>query len=149
MKLFNTFNKNGLYVAATLTEQTKLNLLEFMNINDVPNRPELDDLHITIQYSREYVDYVLNNDSVNIGKDNHLDVFEYNGKRYLVLVLDSAYLQHRHEYGRLIGCTYDHDEYKPHITLSKDLGLIDYVPVKTSTDFDIIISHEYKEDLEL
>ena len=149
MKLFNTFNKNGLYVAATLTEQTKLNLLEFMNINGIPNRPELDDLHIIIQYSREYVDYVLNNDIVNIGNDNHLDVFEFGGKRYLVLVLDSAYLQHRHEYGRLIGCTYDHDEYKPHITLSKDLGLIDFVPTETTTGFDIIIDHEYKEDLEL
>lgn len=149
MKAFSTFKQNGLYVAATLSDETKNNLIEFMNINNVPNQPEIDDLHITIQYSRNMVDYVLNDNTVNIGNDNQLDVFEFGGKRYLVLVLNSDYLKERHEYGMLIGCTYDHDEYKPHITLSKDLGLIDFVPVKTSTDFDIIIDSEYKEDLEV
>ena len=149
MPKFSTFNK-GTYVAVKFSEKT-LDMIQDLQkelrlLDPVPR----DKLHSTICYSRKFVNYKPETNRKLIGYTKALDVFEHNGKRALVLLLDSDYLHSRHEYANALGATYDFPDYKPHVTLSYDLGAqsIDY------TNFDVggnqlEMAHEYVEDLDL
>lgn len=131
------------FTAATLDFleqlQTELKLFE-----PVPREK----LHSTICFSRVNVPFVALAGSKFIGTTRCLEVFPHNNKRALVLLLDSDHLMERHKYSRIIGATYDFDEYKPHITLAYDIG------ARALPNFDVSgtpieISHEYVEDLNL
>lgn len=146
---FSTVGK-GTYAAVKFTDNT-LNAIKNIQqelglLDPVP----VDKLHTTICFSRKYVDYIPVDTQQDIGFTKELDIFEHNGKRALVLLLDSEYLKYRHNYAKSIGATYDFPDYKPHITLQYDLGVqhIDYQNIDVSGK-SIEMLYEYVEDLDL
>lgn len=74
-------------------------------------------------------------------------MLKHNGKRALVLVLDSDYLHFRHNVGMALGATYDFPSYIPHITLSYDIKSLSFE--KERIDLEVIRSKEYVEELDL
>lgn len=79
--------------------------------------------HTTLQYSEdnEIKGYKTCNFVLYIPPENcKLEVFTVNGDYdyCLVLKLDDFRLNIRHEYGRNLGASYKHVQYKPHITLA-------------------------------
>lgn len=143
----NSINK-GTYAAVKFNAET-LDMLqdlqkELMLFEPVPR----DKLHATICFSRVQIPYIPNVESQRIGCTWKLEVFEHNGKRALVALLDSPYLHDRHEYAKILGATYDFPEYKPHITLAYDIGQRP-IPASGITGNPIFITHEYVEDLDL
>lgn len=107
-------------------------------------------LHTTISFSRKYFEgFALNTNQTEIGRFKRLEVFPtQTGKRALVAIFDSPYLEERHKYSRILGASYDYDEYHPHVTLSYDIGALKLPEIDLPTDI-ISISHEYVEDLDL
>ena len=63
--------------------------------------------------------------------------------------MNSQYLEERHKYSRILGATYDYPDYKPHITLSYNLGAQAIDLSITDVNVPITISHEVVEDLDL
>ena len=57
----------------------------------------------------------------------------------------AEYMGQRHRLGIAVGATYDFDEYKPHITLSYDVGVLEFPDNEYTLDLGF---NEYKEDLE-
>lgn len=147
LKKFSKANK-GTYVgvrfdAATLDQVEKLQ----ENLNLFERTPR-DKLHATIVFSRVTIPYAVLEEPCNIGKTTKYKVFKTaSGKRALVLLIDSDYLRNRHEYGNILGATYDFPNYQPHITLSYDIGSM-AIP-KDAPVFDVGISHEYMQELDL
>ncbi|ADG60053.1 RNA ligase [Acinetobacter phage Acj9] len=139
---------NGTYAAVKFTAAT-LDMLQDMQrelqlFEPVPR----DKLHSTICFSRVNIPYAAINESRFIGTTGELEIFEHNGKRALVLLLESDYLKERHKYSRILGATYDFDEYRPHITLAYDIGAR-AKPGYHTRGLPVEISHEYSEDLDL
>lgn len=92
----------------------------------VPNLISQKDFHTTIQYSRAdvpgyEVDGSMGGKVANSGAIS-FEKFKKPGEpSCLVMRFDSPVLQLRHDYGRLLGASYDFPVYKPHITLSYDV----------------------------
>lgn len=85
------------------------------------------DLHVTIAYSREPVDWMA------AGTDSARIEIEEGGPRLIerfdggavVLLFSSWQLAWRHGDFRRQGATWDHPEYQPHITITYDAGAVD------------------------
>lgn len=138
----------GTYAAVRFTEDT-LDIIEdiqkVLNIFDPVPRNKI---HSTICFSRVFVPFRPIEKEMDVGTTGKLTVFEHNGKRALVLLLDSPYLQERHEYAMALGATFDFPTYSPHITLSYDIGATEIPPVSVSGN-PLRSSTEYVEDLDL
>lgn len=90
----------------------------------VPNPIKREEIHVTLLYSRKYLpDYepATSTDMWAYPKGYH--IFEgRNGKKILVLLLDSEDAVNRHQVlMKQHESTYDFPEYKPYITLSYDI----------------------------
>lgn len=92
-------------------------LCEMLGITDVP------DFHCTLVYSRVPVPEL---EELPVPFPVHASIDKYDifpskeGKKVLVLRLKSETLHALFDKTMLMGCTYDFDAYKPHITLSYD-----------------------------
>lgn len=147
MKL-STSNK-GTYVSALFDDFTLDNIQQLQKNLQLLNPTPRDKLHTTIVYSRVHIPYIINTDFVeNISTSNKLEVWDTKSGKTLVLMMDSEHLNERHFYSEILGGTYDFDEYKPHITLSYDIGP-QFVDLNQKIDFPINISSESIEDLDL
>lgn len=138
----------GTYAAVRFTEDT-LDLIEdlqkVLNIFDPVPR---DKIHSTICFSRVFVPYRPIEAKHFVGLTDKLTVFEHNGKRALVLLLDSGYLNERHNYAMALGATFDFPSYNPHITLSYDIGASE-IPNINVSGIPLTSLTEYVEDLDL
>ena len=67
------------------------------------------------------------------------------GKEILVLLLNSKWLEYRFKEARDYGATWDHPEYRPHITLSYDIDSSFDIKHLSQINFDIEIESEYCE----
>jgi hypothetical protein len=109
------------------------------------------DLHITTAYSRVPFEYDWNTLGVDLENVEAVpikfDVFETtNSKtRLLVVLVDCPYASQRFDEYVDYGAEYDYDEYRPHITLSKEWS--GELP-DVSTLPKIIITSEYHSKLE-
>jgi len=112
----------GTYIEATdFTPRTISNIKDLINSLDVPNHAI--DFHTTITYSRKSLPISLGIIAQkHVAVSDKLEIFESENERVLVLRLISPDLQKSFEHYIKLGATYDYDEYKPHITLSTDLG---------------------------
>lgn len=129
----------GKYVAVRPTIKTE-KLLKFWGAKN--NIKIVDDLHLSILYSRVNVPYsCAPPKTTHIANAIDFDIF---GEDCLVLKLIAPSIMVRHQYFRDLGATHDFDPYEPHITLS--FGKVDLE--KLSPIKDTLIFHsEYSEDL--
>lgn len=92
-----------------------------------------DQMHITLAYSRTPVDWskiepVWNQDDagelvVAPGGMRAMELFGRDvPRRFLVLVLSDSRLGWRHESFRMGGCSWDHDQYEPHVSITTDVS---------------------------
>lgn len=141
---------SGTYVAVKFKQETLDELGHYLRWNDIPNPVPLEELHSTIVYSREHIDWIPENhiDKVVNTNDSVLEVWDTaDGKRCLVWHYYSYYQHKRFKEAMEMGATYDFDTYKCHITLSYDVGDFDVCSVH-NPDFNILLDHEIVEDLE-
>lgn len=97
----------------------------FRTIRDV--KPDIDDLklHCTVLYSRneDKAEGFLKGKRVYIARIKEFTSWVgHDDKPYLVLLLDSAELQSAFNDWRALGYSTDFPEYRPHITVAKDLS---------------------------
>ncbi len=145
---FNEVGK-GTYAAVKFSDTTLDFLEELQNKLQLFDPVPRDKLHSTICFSRVKINYMPITEKMPIGTPAALGVFEHNNKRALVLILDSSYLNMRHEYAMILGATYDFPEYKPHITLSYDIGALKILDTALDKSKVLEMASEYVEDLDL
>lgn len=137
---------NDTYVACRFTDETVDGLVELQRLIDVPNPVPAHELHTTIVSSREYVPFPLERGNVLLATEAWLETWETQSGNALVLRFDSDYLQDRFDVAMCLGATYDFPDYKPHITLSYDVGSCIFT--KEKIQIEIIRDLEYQESLD-
>jgi hypothetical protein len=146
--LFEEEQGPGTYVGARFTSDTVEGLKRYQEEFKVPNPLDPEKFHTTIVYSREPISWTPKEDlsDEDVGSKGFTVFDSRDGTRCLVLLLDSPYLQERFDTGIELGATHDFPDYKPHITLSYDIGHFD-IKRLPEPDFDLTLSHEYVEEL--
>ena len=142
----------GTYAAMKFTRESALNIRKYLVQNDIPNPVPQDKLHVTLLYSRKpmhgFVPLGELEDPMEVRVEG-FDVWDtQDGKKAMVARLDAPKLITRHKalMDRYEG-TFDFDEYRPHFTMSYDVGPDfdkDAVPRFTCPLF---LNQEYGEDL--
>lgn len=152
----------GTYAAVKFDEATQDAIVKYIEDNDIPNGLSKSKLHTTLLYSRKYCpnyEPAGDIDPAWVGKPTKLEVWESKGKlrdepttRCLVLKFNCPEMDERHkELMAEHDATYDFPEYKTHVTLSYDIGVMDESKLPSPTDAigDLTIVEEYGEDLQL
>lgn len=142
--------QSGLYLSAFFDDETNKNLEEFMNRHRIPNAVPTPSLHTTIVYSKSPVDMEpLHTIDVTVHREGcSFEVWDTPSGNTLVLKFFSPYFQIRFNEAMALGASYDYDEYKPHISLSYDVGDDFDVSTLPAIDFDIRVVGEYAETLD-
>jgi hypothetical protein len=150
--------KKGTYAGVRFTDDTRKYITQYISDNKIPNATPSAKLHVTLLYSRKFVpDYEPDKSyqppmkAKPIGFDIWQSQPDDDGHKNncLILKLDAPDLRERHKY--LMDnhdATYDYDEYKPHVTLSYDVGdaTVDSFP---EFDQQLELVGEYNEDLNM
>lgn len=131
----------GTYACLTLSKESNDALREFMN--DKIQSP-VDDYHCTVVYSRKPVTDAVRSQQVTLPITARATGYEsFDGGAY-VLKLESASLHQLHNHTRLMGATYDYDQYNPHVTLSYDHTPQDNMELPS---FELVFDQYRVEDL--
>jgi len=144
MRLLDLFEtSSGTFIGARLTKDSANAIVKW--IQDIPNASPIEDLHITIAFSKDknlahspkqFDDLVIDPKTMEFelfGKDNDI----------LVLKIKSPELEKRHKQLRKkYNLSWDFDGYSPHITLAHGVSKI---PNLKKPKFKIKIDHEYTE----
>jgi hypothetical protein len=150
--------EKGTYAGVHFDKTTLNAIKKFIEDNDIPKPVPANKLHTTLLYSRKYLPEYKPAGKLEepmIGKPSGFEKWpsqpddEGNVAMCLVLRYDCPELVDRHK--SLMeehDATYDFDEYKPHITLSYDVGDLQCKNIPTF-DGEIKIVEEYGEDLDL
>lgn len=115
-----------LYVSRRVVNASEI--LDWAREQGISSLQNEEDLHVTVTYSRQTVDWMKMGQSweeelvVPRGGPRALDLFG-DLDRHLVLQFASTELQWRHESMVRNGASWDWDEYLPHITIGVDTGL--------------------------
>ncbi len=161
MKLINLIEKKqqkGTYAGVRFSEDSVKRIRTFAKENKIPNRVPHKKFHTTVLYSRKYLpDYKPQGNVNMVGKPTKFEVWESQPTperkctQCLVLMYDSPELVKRHK--ALVkehDAEYDFDEYKPHVTLSYNVGEdFDLKKLDPSQIGNIDIVEEYMEELNL
>lgn len=139
---------SGTYVCANFNDETLDKLEEIQRSLRLLNPTPREKMHTTICYSRVYVPYMPFTGEELVSDINHLEVWDTKSGKTLVLVMQSEILRERHKYAEILGATYDFDEYKPHITLSYDIG-VQLVELGGNLNIPIVSNSESVEILDL
>lgn len=154
-----TKQPDGTYAAVTFDGDTNKMLVNFCKDNNIPNPLNENDFHCTVTYSRKHLpdyDPLTTIDPSWQAKADHFEVWESGANAFkdhvthcLVLKLNCPELHERFKYAMDdLGATYDYDEYKPHVTLSYDVGEeFDHESLPMPGNISIV--SEYTEDLNL
>ncbi len=139
----------GTYAGVRFSPATQEALAALQRRHGVPAPTPREKFHVTLVYSRLPVEWEpadrLDEAAVPIG----WEVWDQgDGNRALVLLLASEWLTARHVEARLRGATWDHEDYRPHVTLSYDAGDFDTTGLPIP-DLDLEIVSEYAEPLKL
>lgn len=144
--VLNEVESEGTYVCVNFSDVTieALNaLVKDLGIDEA-TRP--DDFHATVVYSRKSIPWKKADELDIEAKITGYTIFDTrDGKKCLVLLIDSPWLHERFERAMSLGATYDFPEYKPHITLSYDYGDAD--APETVPTFPIVIASEHVSSL--
>jgi hypothetical protein len=140
----------GSYAAALFDDDTAGRLAALVDDHGIPNAVAPHEFHATIVHSRTPVFWRPEHDTYQTATPSSYEVWKtQDGKNCLVLRVESPYLQTRFNLGMARGASYDFDEYKPHVTLSYDVGE-DFDPSSLPLpDYDLIIDRERYEPLDI
>lgn len=133
------------YVAAFFEASTNNHISKLLKDHNVPNPVMKDALHCTIAYSDYPIDFSANFSAFGAtAKFKGYAVWNTTMGRTFVMLLESEYLTNRFNEAIKAGMTYEYDEYRPHITLSEDIGICE-MPDLPKPEFEILIAGEYEE----
>lgn len=111
---------------------------------------EPDYLHTTIAYSRTPVDpatiKLQTNTIIDMSNDRYIDVLGTEGATVLGFVNEA--LTQRWTELRLLGCSWDYDGYKPHITFAHDQEYAKTKPKIIPYPYPLIFGREILEELD-
>lgn len=154
VQIFMTESKDGTYAGVHFSKKTRDNIIDYVEKHNIPNLTDVDDLHTTLLYSRKHLpNYVAAGryETPLIGKPLSWKTWKtQEGKTCLVLPFECKELYQRHkDLMKEHKATWDYDDYKPHITLSYDIG--DDFDTDTLPHFSkpIEITEEYSTPLDL
>lgn len=140
----------GTYVGVRFTDETIEKLADYQHRHKIPNPLDQEEFHTTVVYSRKPINWRPETGLLDSATVKKIEAWNTrDGLRCVVLLLDCDYLKERFDLAMDRGATYDFPDYKPHITLSYDVGddfNPDDLPVP---DFEIELDHEYVEELNL
>lgn len=142
--------RNWVYMAMWVTPVTEYRLLKYCRDNI--NWLELwEDFHATLIFSKKEYDgwiTVANSEQTTKTKFKTFSKF-WDNNNTLVIELDSQELQWRNmELMNKYWFISDFEQYSPHITLTENGKSIDETKLP-DIDFDIVLSNEYVQELEL
>lgn len=139
---------DGVFVGVRFCPDTTTRLADLQSAHAIPNPLAPTDFHVTLVYSRKPLYWRPEPDVGQEARVEGWEVFEArDGKRCLVLLLDSPYLHKRFKLAMSRGASYDYDAYRPHITLSYDVGEgFDHTALPVP-DFPIVMVNEYVQSL--
>lgn len=146
----------GKYIGVKFSPETVINLTEFCEENSIPNAINPEKFHSTVLYSRKPLpdleargEY----ETPMFGTLTGFDIWqstpdEGEPTNCLVLTYDCAALSEYHDH---LSSTYDvpfdfEGGYKPHVTLSYNVGDLDISDLELP-DWQIEIVYEYEEEL--
>lgn len=144
---------DGTYAGVRFDTATNKAIHQYLKDNKIPNSPRADKLHSTLLYSRKYLpDYKPAGNVSMTGAPTKFETWKQTEdptKTCLVLQYDCPTLVARHKaLMKEHGATYDHDEYKPHVTFSYDIGDMDANSLPPFAN-KLNIVQEYGTDLDL
>ena len=149
--------KPGTYAGVRFDTDTIKRIKEFAKAYKIPERLPSDKLHSTLLYSKKHLpDYQAAGEYDNplVGKPKSFDVWESQPdddgvkSNCLILQIDCPTLVARHkELMDEHDAEYDFDEFKPHVTLSYNIGDFDVSTLDPKQIGDINIATEYQEEL--
>ena len=164
MKLYDVMEKEeteekGTYAGVRFCYDTVSRIKAYIEENEIAQPVPDEKLHTTLLYSRKFLpDYTPQGeiDPPLVGKGTKFDVWESqpneNGEKSncLVMEYDCPELTERHEsLMKEHGGTFDFDEYKPHVTLSYNIGDMDASKLNPADIGDLNLVTEYGEDLNM
>lgn len=141
-------DNSGIYIAVRYSDNTEKALLDIQNKYGIPNVNT--DFHTTLIYSKSGAipspeDYDLSEHTNSSETDVYTEIWDTKDGKTLVLLFPSPILEEYHKNLREeYGYTFDYDEYKPHITLSYDIGDLD---ISVDEQIPIEIMNGYYEPL--
>lgn len=152
-------NKKGTYAGVKFDSDTNRALHQYIKENNIPNSVRPDRFHTTVLYSRKHLPNYKPAGKIQppmTGNPTGLTVWETNGEnspktKCLIFLYDSPELVKRHKsLMKEHEATYDYPEFKPHVTLSYDIGDMDINKLPSlDTVGPLNIVEEYGEDLDL
>jgi len=156
------FNKKkGTYAGLHFDKETIERLLEYSKRNHVPKALAADEYHSTLLYSRKYLpEYEPQGklDNSMLATPLALEIWESPANAFKdndtnCLILKYECQDQVDRFNELMDAhdaTYDYDEYKPHTTLSYDVGDLSLEDLEdVSTIGDLTLVDEYSEELNL
>ncbi len=111
-------------------------LLDWAKSQGITDTLPASELHVTLVYSRQPVDwmkmgeYPMGGDdkgklTIPPGGPRMMDIFGPPPGETLVLLFSSTMLQWRHQDMCNMGCSHDYEEYQPHISIAQNIGGVD------------------------
>lgn len=144
--LLEDLMSQGTYVAVLPVLSTRALLDEWIDDMLIPNRVPPQDLHVTLLYSRQPVRITPTTNEFHADPVG-FDIFQMDGKKVLVLLLESPGMSRRHQQFMALGATHDYSDYTPHVTLSYDIGENFDMSALELPHFHMIFGDEYSEEL--
>ncbi|KKL86355.1 hypothetical protein LCGC14_1945580 [marine sediment metagenome] len=156
---FEAEKKKGSYAGVHFDDDTIKRIKAFTKENKIPQRVQSRKLHSTVVFSKKYLPNYKAQGGLKtpiVGKPKKFSVWDTQPNKEgkttnsLVLQYDSPELIARHnELKKEHGATHDFDEFKPHVTLSYDIGDLDISKLDPKSIGDINIVSEFGGDLDL
>lgn len=142
--------RQGRYVAVKYNTETATQIQQIQQLRKVPFPVKPEKLHTTIHYSRKWFHWE-NSKQLEHSYDaiGTLKVWNTKYGNTLVMLLSGPaadYMTQRHKVGRVLGAEYDFEEYIPHITLSYNVGSVQF---NTDEKIPLLLNFtEYDEPLD-
>lgn len=152
-EIFFVSPQPGTYVGLRLSDKTTKQFVDYIKQNKIPNSVAKTKLHATVLYSRVPVECEGKVPVDWTGTFQQFDSFketagDSNSTNCLVVKFVCPEINKQHEECRSKGGTHDFDSFDPHITLSYDIGTLDFSSLP-AIDFPIVFKELYSEPLDL
>ncbi len=134
----------GTFVGVDFDDATVDALSALQREIGVPNPTMPHDFHCTVVASRTPIEWTpisTRTSAVPIG----WEMFDHGEQKALVLLLANEHLTGRHYEARMLGATWDFDEYRPHVTLSYDAADFDHTALPIP-EIELGINGEFMKD---
>jgi hypothetical protein len=161
MKLKDLYeqSKKGTYAGVRFDTDTNRALHKYISENKIPNSIRPDKMHTTLLYSRKHLPNYKPAGKIQppmTGNPSGLTVWDTQGEngpktKCLIFQYDCPELVTRHKsLMKEHEATFDYPEFKPHVTLSYDIGDMDIDKLPDATEIGPLkLVEEYGEDLDL